>query len=213
MERRPIATRGKTWAKDFARFLAGKNITPNQISLMSIFFSAVAALFFYFSATVSPFFFLFAAIFIQLRLLCNLFDGMVAVEHGKKSKSGDVYNDAPDRFSDLFIIVGAGLAISSFSFSWTLAWFAGSMAVMTAYVRLLGTSLSGENYYCGPMAKQHRMFAITLGALIEFLNFFISLFPQGWAIYMALIVVALGSTYTVFKRLKLIVSKLEEKRD
>ena len=29
------------------------------------------------------------------RLLCNLLDGMVAVEGGKRSKSGELYNDVP----------------------------------------------------------------------------------------------------------------------
>lgn len=213
MERRPIATRGKAWAKDFARFLAGKDISPNQISLMSIFFSAIAAVFFYLSGAFGSFFILLAAIFIQLRLLCNLFDGMVAVEHGKKSKSGDVYNDAPDRFSDLFIIVGAGLSISSFTYALAWAWFAASMAIMTAYVRLLGASLTEEHYYFGPMAKQHRMFVITFAALVEFINSFVDVFTPGKGMYLALIVVAIGSTFTVYKRLKRIVNKLEDSRD
>ena len=40
---------------------------------------------------------LLAAAGIQLRLLCNLLDGMLAVEEGFKSKTGDIYNDLPDR--------------------------------------------------------------------------------------------------------------------
>ena len=34
-----------------------------------------------------------AAGMIQLRLVCNLLDGMVAVEGGMKTKSGELYND------------------------------------------------------------------------------------------------------------------------
>ena len=37
---------------------------------------------------------------VQCRLLCNLFDGMVAVEGGKRSPNGDLYNDMPDRFDE-----------------------------------------------------------------------------------------------------------------
>lgn len=33
------------------------------------------------------------------RLLCNLLDGMVAVEGGKRSKSGELYNDVPGLIS------------------------------------------------------------------------------------------------------------------
>ena len=47
-----------------------------------------------------------AAGFIQLRRLCNLFDGMVAVEGGFKTKSGELYNDLPDRFSGALILAG-----------------------------------------------------------------------------------------------------------
>lgn len=44
---------------------------------------------------------------IQLRLLCNLFDGMVAIEGGKKSDVGSLYNEFPDRIADSLLIVAA----------------------------------------------------------------------------------------------------------
>lgn len=44
-----------------------------------------------------------AAVFIQCRLLCNLFDGMVAVEGGKSTPSGELFNDIPDRVADPLI--------------------------------------------------------------------------------------------------------------
>jgi phosphatidylglycerophosphate synthase len=53
---------------------------------------------------------LVAVVGVQLRLLCNLFDGMVAVEGGKKSKSGEVFNDMPDRIADPILLVCAGYA-------------------------------------------------------------------------------------------------------
>lgn len=45
----------------------------------------------------------------QSRLLCNLFDGMVAIEGGKKSANGDLYNDMPDRFADALFIIPVGM--------------------------------------------------------------------------------------------------------
>ena len=57
--------------------------------------------------------FLAAAACIQLRLLCNLFDGMVAVEGGFKTKSGEIYNELPDRVADVLILAGAGYAMPS----------------------------------------------------------------------------------------------------
>ena len=40
------------------------------------------------------------------------------------------------------------------------------MAVFTAYVRLLGGSLGMTQHFIGPMAKQHRMFTLTLVTLL-----------------------------------------------
>ena len=84
-------------------------IGPNAISLASIGFAALAALALWAtSATgeaLQPVLWPAAAAGIQLRLLCNLLDGMVAVEGGRGSKSGEVFNDAPDRLADLLILV------------------------------------------------------------------------------------------------------------
>ena len=51
-----------------------------------------------------------AAVLIQFRLLCNLFDGMVAVEGGLGTPSGILFNDFPDRIADPLILICAGYA-------------------------------------------------------------------------------------------------------
>ena len=40
------------------------------------------------------------------------------------------------------------------------------LAVFTAYVRVLGGSLGLTQHFAGPMAKQHRMFTLTLTTLL-----------------------------------------------
>ena len=107
-----------------------------------------------------------AAVAIQLRLLCNLVDGMLAVEEGFSTKTGDIYNDLPDRISDVLILVGAGYSRGSRMRS-TLGWLAAVLAVLTAYVRVLGGSLGVTQHFIGPMAKQHRMFALTIATLLS----------------------------------------------
>ena len=85
--RRPLKVRSARLATNFTRWLSQKNITPNQISVMSVFFACLSAtclfLLPYYSGILSLVLAILAAIFIQGRLLCNLFDGMVAVEGGK----------------------------------------------------------------------------------------------------------------------------------
>ena len=52
--------------------------------------------------------FLGAIVGIQGRLICNLLDGMVAIEGGRKSKSGEIWNDFPDRLADPLVLAAAG---------------------------------------------------------------------------------------------------------
>ncbi|HEY2951154.1 MAG TPA: CDP-alcohol phosphatidyltransferase family protein [Verrucomicrobiae bacterium] len=154
-----------------------------------------------------PWLFIGAALLMQLRLLCNLFDGMVAIEGGFKTKSGEIFNELPDRFADTFILVGAGYSLASSDWMPLLGWFGAVLAVLTAYVRVLGASAGAAQQFCGPMAKQHRMAVMTLAcvasAVLAWLNVEFPLIP--WA----LALIATGCVVTVFRRAYRIVRILE----
>ena len=144
---------------------------PNTISIASVVCAAIAAAAFYAAAAASPALrsalLLVAAAAIQLRLLCNLLDGMLAVEEGLKTRTGDIYNDVPDRLADVLILAGAGYSVRYVPGGVALGWAAAVAAVFTAYVRLLAGSLGATQHFIGPMAKQHRMFTVTLAALLS----------------------------------------------
>src|SRR4051812_33480236 len=102
--RRQVKSRDTAWARRFARFLTRIGITPNAISITSAAFAAVGAFCLVSRASASQSieeigFLVAATATIVLRLLCNLFDGMVAMEGGKKTASGELFNDIPDRIS------------------------------------------------------------------------------------------------------------------
>ena len=163
--RRPLKSRGTAWAAVMTRQLAPTSVTPNQISMASIAMGALAGSAFWLSADAGSWaralLLLAAALFMQLRLLCNLLDGMVAIEAGKSAADGAFWNEFPDRIADLFILVGAGLAVGSIA----LGLAAAAFAILTAYVREHGRACGAPADYSGPMAKQQRMAALTLGAL------------------------------------------------
>src|SRR3546814_7009978 len=76
--------------------------------MMSIVFAALGA-----AALLelgSPWGAWLCAIAIVLRLLCNLFDGLVAVEHARKTPTGVLYNEVPDRVADSLFLVALGYA-------------------------------------------------------------------------------------------------------
>ena len=91
-------------------------------------------------------------------------DGLLAVEGGLKSPTGELFNEIPDRIADALILVPLGYAGKT-DLTIALGWTAACGAIFTAYVRALGASLLQKHDFCGPMAKPHRMAAATLGCL------------------------------------------------
>lgn len=201
--RRDIASRNTTWANTVARKLTHWGITPNQISMMSVFFALIGCCLLI-CTVIYPVFnkYVVYTLFIvcmQLRLLCNLFDGMVAIEGGKKSANGDLYNDMPDRFADALFIIPVGYVAGGFGIE--LGWFAALLAVMTAYFRWIGAYKTHRHFFNGPMAKQHRMALLTATFAIA-----ICTIPWGYeqmVCLIALIVMNAGLVATLIYRLYL----------
>lgn len=204
--RRELKTRGKAWAQQLALAVAKTNVTPNQVSVLSIV-CALGGLTAFIAAhsTASSWLLVFAIAGIQLRLLCNLLDGMLAIEYKKKSPVGDLYNEIPDRIADAILILGAGLYCQSHDFGLALAATNIFLATMTAYVRTLGASLGLGHQFLGPMAKQHRMALLTLATVIDMI-FNID------AIYVALWIMFVGLLVTLVRRISSQAHALKEKK-
>ena len=197
-DRRPLASRDTGWARGIARRLSASGITPNQISMASMAMAACAGTAFWLAGTAASgpraTLLLAAALFCQLRLLCNLFDGMVAIEGGKQEADGPFWNEFPDRVADILILTGIGYGIGLPA----LGWAAAAFAVLTAYARELGRNCGLPADFSGPMAKQHRMATITAAALLSLLE------PlwrgQGEVLVIALWLIAVGAAVTALRR-------------
>jgi len=211
--RREISSRNTKWAQKFSRWLSSCNITPNQISIFSIVFSAIGGGALIYSCFVPDFSIYIALgiyiLGIQLRLLCNLFDGMVAIEGNKKSANGDLYNDIPDRFSDTLLIVPVGYVAGGIGIE--LAWLAALLAVMTAYFRWLGAYKTGNHYFNGPMAKQHRMALLTICAVVSLLTVHWSI--TSYVFLATLIIMNIGIVITLIRRLNFISHTTPDKNE
>jgi phosphatidylglycerophosphate synthase len=213
--RRPLKVRHTKLSQRFARWLSHKSVTPNQISMASVVFAVLAAICLVLTPRLQgvaswtlP---VLAAVFIQCRLLCNLFDGMVAIEGGKSTPSGEMFNDIPDRIADPLILLAAGYATDVVPRAWALGWAAALGAVLTAYVRTLAASIGAPVDFRGPMAKQQRMAILTFACLLTPLEPL--LWGQGWALLAALVVILLGCLVTIARRIRAAYVALEGKAD
>ena len=209
--RRPLKTRERAWAKRTAQSLARAGFRPNQISILSMVFAALACLAMVGAGLVPHAgrgaLFLAAAACIQFRLLCNLFDGMVAVEGGFQTRSGEIYNELPDRFSDALVLIGAAYAWPAPESFHVLGWMAALLSVITAYVRALGTSAGASPRFEGPMAKPHRM-ALLTGACVAMAVLVFAGKPMNLA-HPSLAVVIAGCLLTILRRTRRILRELE----
>ncbi|WGM40930.1 CDP-alcohol phosphatidyltransferase family protein [Caulobacter sp. NIBR1757] len=214
--RRPLKTRSKGWAVGLAHALGKARVRPNHISAISVVFAALGAALMLAAGTGDgvgrAIALILAAVCIQLRLLCNMIDGMVAVEHGMGSPTGPVWNELPDRIADVLFIVAAGYAaaVKLPAGEW-LGWLAAVLAVLTAYVRELGRGLGFAADFSGPMAKPHRMFVLTVTCVLA--AFELLWGGTGQVILAGLAVIALGSAITVYRRASRLMRQLRDAPD
>jgi phosphatidylglycerophosphate synthase len=166
--RRPLKTRSARRASALLQGMPRMGIRPNRVSVMSVVFAAgsAACLWAVIKGSGSPApLRVLAAVGIQLRLVGNLMDGMLAVDGSLKSADGDLYNEFPDRLSDTIILATLGYAAGGTT-GIALGWLCAAGALMTAAVRMHGAILTGKHDFRGPMAKPHRMALATAGCLI-----------------------------------------------
>ncbi len=213
--RRPLKSRDTKWAAALASGLARAGIRPNVISMAGVLFAAGAGICFWLAGGSRhdwhwSVLLILAACGMQIRLLCNLWDGMVAIEGGFKTKAGEIFNELPDRFSDAFIFIGAGYSVPEFRWTIELGWTAAVLSLITAYARALGASMGAGQQFAGPMAKQQRMAAMTAacgaGALAPFWPMLSRVIP------LALGLVAAGCVVTIFRRCRRIAREMEAKK-
>lgn len=206
-DRRHVPARELGWSKSLARRLAQANVSANAISLAGVGAAALAATALvatdYADGVLQHALWIAAGLLVGMRLLCNMLDGMVAVEWGRASPVGALYNEIPDRIADLLILLGAGFSAGGHEL---LGYAAAFAAVFTAYVRVAARSVGAPSDFGGPMAKPMRM------AIVIVCCAYLGFSPQAWhpqfgaagygLMSLALIVIALGSVVTCGLRLR-----------
>jgi phosphatidylglycerophosphate synthase len=212
IDRRPIATRNRKWAQAATIWLASRNVSPNAISIAGMC-ACIAAGIALGATSIADYrvLWLIGALGAQLRLTANMLDGMVAIASSRASKTGELYNEVPDRISDAAVFIGAGYAWGG---NVTLGYIATILAIFTAYVRAAGKIAGAPNEFCGPMAKQHRMLVITLICV------YAAITPRSWQMIafsdlriglmtLGLAVIVAGCVITVIRRVARIAHALK----
>jgi phosphatidylglycerophosphate synthase len=203
LARRPLRSRGWRPVRRAAARLAGAGVAPDAISAAGLA-AALAAAGCLLAVPASPdplrvALLLAAAGLVGLRLLANVLDGLVAIEGGRRSALGDLCNEVPDRIADAAVLVAAGYAVTVPA----LGWAAALLAVLTAYVRLLGGALGLPQSFAGPMAKPQRMLALIAATLLSVPETLLAGY-HGRVLLAGLAIVAAGTLLTAGRRLAIL---------
>lgn len=205
-DRRPIPQREQAVWKAAAAALADRGVSANAISVAGMVFCLLAGVCLWLTGhsggVTARALWLGAGVLVPLRLICNMLDGMVALKRGVASPVGELYNEVPDRISDLATLIGLGFAAGS---SPVLGALAGALAVMTAYVRAAAKVAGAPQDYRGPMAKPQRMWVVIAAcAAMAVLPERLTAWPVGGRVVglpeVALWIIALGCVITCVRR-------------
>ena len=158
-DRRPIAAPLRATADAAVGWCVRHRVSPNAISVGSAVASLAGAALIW-AGGRRPWLLLVAPFLLYLRLWFNMLDGMVALAGHTASSVGELFNEMPDRASDVAVFVAvaaSGLA------SPAAGYWAALMAVMTAYVRAVGRGMGGGQQFGGVMSKPWRMVLVHAG--------------------------------------------------
>jgi CDP-diacylglycerol--glycerol-3-phosphate 3-phosphatidyltransferase len=148
--------------RPMVRFLAEKGVTANQVTLFACALSmSVGFWLAWRPAESAPL--LAVPLLLFVRMALNAIDGMLAREHGMKSRLGGVLNELTDVISDTALYLPFALipGVSS-----PLVVLASCLAIVSEMAGVVAVSIGASRRYEGPMGKSDRAFAFGLMALL-----------------------------------------------
>jgi CDP-diacylglycerol---glycerol-3-phosphate 3-phosphatidyltransferase len=166
-----------------ARVLIGLRVRPNQLTVLGLFCSGVAAVAF---ALDMP---RWAGVWLILSGAFDILDGSLARVSGRESPFGAFLDSALDRYSDMLVLSGIVflfLRVGRLS-EGVVALAALIGTVMVSYTRARAESV-GVECRVGLMERGERLLALIAGALVDLLV------PAVW-------IVAIGANLTAIHRI------------
>lgn len=148
--------------RPLTRWLAGAGVTANQVTVFAALLSVAAGLVVCLRPAAGwPLLLIPGVLFARMAL--NAIDGMLAREHGQKSRLGAVLNELGDVIADaaLYLPLAAVPGVSP-----PLVVAIVLLAVIAEMAGVVGVQIGASRRYDGPMGKSDRAFAFGLLALL-----------------------------------------------
>lgn len=148
--------------RPITRGLAGAGVTANQVTIAAAGLSAaVGACIALWPLEDWPLLLLPAFLFVRMAL--NAIDGMLAREHGMKSRLGAVLNEVGDVVADTALYLPLAWVPG---FNPTLVVTATALAIISEMTGVVAVQIGTTRRYDGPMGKSDRAFVFGVAALL-----------------------------------------------
>lgn len=172
-------------------WLAGKGVTANQVTIAALALSAAAgALVALFPGSRAVL--ILVPVVLLVRMGLNAIDGMLAREHGMKSRLGAVLNELGDVLSDAALYLPIALVPGVPA---ALVVAAVVLGIISEMAGVVAVQIGADRRYDGPFGKSDRAFAFGLVALLLGCGL-----SAGWWLDVVLIVMIVLSAVTILNR-------------
>jgi phosphatidylglycerophosphate synthase/flavodoxin len=141
-------------------------INPDLISYAATMVAAGTMLCYLF-ADRYPILFIWSIVLTLLRMTMNTIDGVIAIERGNLRLKGEIVNALPDRYSDIFILIGIALSPLCRPI-WGLIGI--SSMFLVSYTGMLGKAIGVEWQHQGPLGKVERLSLLMIVSFLQYLN-------------------------------------------
>jgi len=142
-----------------------KFINPDWLSYLATVV-ALGTMFCYLFAARVPALLLLSILLTLVRMTLNTIDGVIAIERGNLRLKGEIVNALPDRYSDVFILMGMGL--SPLCAPW-LGMAGMASMFLVSYTGMLSKAVAINWQHHGPLGKVERLILIMLFSLLQYL--------------------------------------------
>jgi len=96
----------------------------------------------------------------------NTIDGLIALKIGRKSRIGELVNAMPDRYADVFILLG--IAFSSLC-NIKIGALASLTVLLVSYAGMLGKAIGVSWQHQGPLDKVDRLVLLLIASLLQYI--------------------------------------------
>lgn len=169
---------------------ARRGVTPNAVTVLSLFVAVVAGAFLY---AATPVTYAAASVLVVFNGFLDILDGELARRTDTATDLGDLLDHAVDRYADAAVVAGAAAGIDA----WAVGFFAVSGVLLDAEAGTKAQAVTGGRMYGGWLTRADISALVVIGAF----GSSVGLEAMGYEpFFVVLLVFAVGGHATAVQR-------------